>query len=90
MGSHGSASARLPPGCGVRHRRQALRATVGLDYSNVTNFLGLASVRGGAENQAGNIITRLLADDITPDSGGTGVTQMKSPRVDASPAPSNV
>jgi hypothetical protein len=50
---------------------------VGLDYSNVTNFLGLASVHGGAENQAGNIITRLLADDITPASGGTGVTQMK-------------
>jgi hypothetical protein len=36
------------------------------DYSNITNFLGSAVTQGPSANQAGNQITRLLADDITP------------------------
>jgi hypothetical protein len=41
-------------------------------YSNVTNFLGAALSQGPSENQAGNQITRLLADDITPMPGFEG------------------
>jgi hypothetical protein len=38
-----------------------------VDYSNVTNFLGAGIRNGGSTNQAGNTITALVADDITPD-----------------------
>jgi len=38
-----------------------------VDYSNVSNFLGQAFVNGGSEVQGANRITRLIADDITPD-----------------------
>lgn len=34
-------------------------------YSNVTNFLGAAFAHGGAANQSGNTITKLVGDDIT-------------------------
>lgn len=41
-----------------------LRADVVI-YSNVTNFTGFALTNGGATNQSGNTITRMLLDDIT-------------------------
>jgi hypothetical protein len=37
-----------------------------VEYSNITNFTGYALRQGPSANQAGNQITLLLADDITP------------------------
>jgi len=50
-----------------------------VQYSNVTNFLGQAGANGGAVLQGANTITRLAADDITPNGTSTGldVTQVK-------------
>jgi hypothetical protein len=48
------------------------RAYPGAAYSNVDNFSGASFVAGGAANQAGNTITRLAADDITPAAGFSG------------------
>jgi len=48
-------------------------------YDNTTNFLGSAFANGGAQNQSGNTITRLVADDlggIHPFFVGKQVTQM--------------
>lgn len=48
-------------------------------YDNTTNFLGQAFANGGAQNQSGNTITRLVADDlrgIHPFFVGKQVTQM--------------
>jgi hypothetical protein len=42
-------------------------------YSNVTNFLGQAFANGGAASQAGNVITTLVADDLTPAGGYGGL-----------------
>lgn len=42
-------------------------------YSNITNFLGQGLANGGAALQAGNTITRLVADDITPADVYTGL-----------------
>lgn len=42
-------------------------------YSNITNYLGLVVVNGGAATQAGNGITRLVADDLTPAAGFAGL-----------------
>jgi hypothetical protein len=39
------------------------RGTTGI-YSNVANFLGSGFANGGSANQAGNTITRLVADDL--------------------------
>jgi hypothetical protein len=36
-------------------------------YGNVLNFLGQAYAPASAANQAGNLITRLTADDLTPN-----------------------
>jgi hypothetical protein len=36
-------------------------------YSNVTNFLGSGFAAGGSAVQSGNTITRLIADDLTPN-----------------------
>ena len=49
------------------------------DYSNVTNFLGQGVVNGGAALQGTNTITRLVADDITPNGAhvGMSITQLK-------------
>lgn len=41
-------------------------AQADVQYSNVTSFLGQAYANGGAADQAGNAISRLVADDITP------------------------
>lgn len=48
-------------------------------YDNTVNFLGQAFVNGGAANQSGNTITRLVADDlrgIHPFFVGKSVTSM--------------
>src|SRR5262245_38187605 len=37
-------------------------------YSNITNFTGFGYSHGGAEDQSGNIITQLAADDIQLDA----------------------
>ena len=42
-------------------------------YSNITNFLGQGFPNGGTANQAGNLITRLVADDLTPTAGYGGL-----------------
>ncbi len=42
------------------------------DYSNITNFLGLGILQGPSANQAGNQITRLRADDLTPTGAHAG------------------
>ena len=42
------------------------------DYSNVTNFLGQGFVNGGAALQGANTITRLVADDVTPNGADVG------------------
>lgn len=42
-------------------------------YSNVLNFLGSGFPNGGAALQAGNTITRLVADDLTPNPIYTGI-----------------
>ena len=60
----------------------ASRGTTFLDvvqYSNVTNFLGQGFVNGGSGLQGANRITRLVADDLTPNGTSTGldVTQVK-------------
>ena len=49
------------------------------DYSNVTNFLGSGFANGGAALQGTNMITRLVADDITPTGvhAGMSITQLK-------------
>src|ERR1043166_6933527 len=44
-----------------------------LIYDNTLNFSGQVYLNGGAANQAGNTITRLVADDITPLSGYAGM-----------------
>jgi len=46
-------------------------------YNNTTNSLTAALQNGGAANQAGNTITRFVADDIQPLTGfaGKSVTQ---------------
>jgi hypothetical protein len=41
------------------------RATPGASYSNIDTFTGSAFSNGGAANQAGNSITRMVADDIS-------------------------
>ncbi|MBL8760050.1 MAG: hypothetical protein JNL50_01990 [Phycisphaerae bacterium] len=48
-------------------------------YDNTTNFLGQGFANGGSQNQSGNTITRLVADDlrgIHPFFVGKQVTQM--------------
>jgi len=50
----------------------ATAATVTV-YSNIANFSGYVYLSGGAANQAGNTITRLAADDITPAPGFGGL-----------------
>jgi len=52
---------------------------VSVDYSNVTSFLGQGFANGGAALQGANTITRLVADDLTPNGvgAGTDVTQIK-------------
>ncbi len=45
-------------------------------YSNVTNFSGSAFSHGGAAVQAGNTITRLVADDINMIAALPTVTQI--------------
>lgn len=50
----------------------ATAATVTV-YSNISNFTGYTILNGGAANQAGNTITRLTADDITPVPGFGGL-----------------
>ena len=49
-------------------------------YSNTTSYSGFAFSPGGAELQGSNTITRLMADDITPDAGSDGlpVTQISA------------
>jgi hypothetical protein len=49
------------------------------EYSNVSSFSGQAVVNGGTESQGGNLITRLIADDITPLGllGGMDVTELR-------------
>lgn len=42
-------------------------------YSNVINFLGAGFPNGGAALQAGNTITRLVADDLTPNPIYAGI-----------------
>src|SRR4051812_11160069 len=44
-----------------------------LIYDNTLNFSGQVFLNGGAANQSGNTITRLVADDITPLSGYAGM-----------------
>jgi hypothetical protein len=46
-------------------------------YDNVTNFTGFGYANGGAANLAGNTITTLVADDITPAGslGGQDITR---------------
>lgn len=44
-----------------------------LAYSNTASFLGQAFVNGGTANQSGNLITRLVADDLTPAAGMGGL-----------------
>lgn len=39
-------------------------------YSNITNFSGSGFAPGGAANQLGNTITRMVMDDITTVGGG--------------------
>lgn len=48
-------------------------------YSNVINFLGSGFAPGGAANQAGNTITQLVMDDLTPNPiyGGQDVIQFQ-------------
>ena len=43
-----------------------------LIYDNTVNFSGNFFLNGGATNQSGNTITRLVADDITPIGGFSG------------------
>jgi len=43
-------------------------------YNNLTTFSGFAYANGGATNQAGNTITTMVADDITPGAGLVGST----------------
>lgn len=52
---------------------------VTVDYSNVTSFLGQGFANGGTANQAGNLITKIVADNLTPTGAGAGsaVTQIK-------------
>lgn len=49
-------------------------------FSNVTNFEGTGFVNGGTADQAGNLITRLVADDLTmtatPPEPGVGMTKV--------------
>lgn len=54
-------------------------AAAAIAYSNVAGFVGSAYSNGGTANQSGNLITRLVADDLTPDPGAAGqpVTQFK-------------
>ena len=49
------------------------------DYSNVSNFLGSGFVNAGVALQGTNMITRLVADDITPTGthAGMSITQFK-------------
>ena len=50
-----------------------------VEYSNVSNFLGLVFVNGGTALQGANLITRMVMDDILPtgDNAGQDVTQIK-------------
>jgi hypothetical protein len=43
-----------------------------VEYSNLASFTGGAFSQGASANQAGNQITRLLADDITPTGAHAG------------------
>ena len=54
-------------------------AGLAVDYSNVTTFLGQTVLNGGAANQAGNTITRMTMDDLTPTgtNAGQDVLQFK-------------
>lgn len=52
---------------------QVYRPAISARYSNVTTFLGAGVANGGAALQAGNTITRLVADDLTPTGGGVDV-----------------
>ena len=64
--------ATLPLGDQVTLAPDATAATVTV-YSNIANFSGYTYLNGGAANQAGNTITRLAADDITPAPGFGGL-----------------
>lgn len=57
----------------VKQLRSFTTAGTAVDYSNVTTFLGSTALNGGAANQAGNTITRLTADDITPTGTNAGL-----------------
>ena len=45
---------------------------LGPEYSNVSNFLGQGLTHGGTANQGGNLITRMIMDDITPTGNNAG------------------
>lgn len=57
-------------------------------YSNVTNFLGSGFAPGGAALQSGNTITRLVADDLTPNPvyAGLDVVSISFALVNLNPA----
>ena len=45
-----------------------------MDYSNITNFLGLGVAQGPSALQGANQITRLIADDLTPNGVNAGAS----------------
>ena len=45
-------------------------------YSNVTTFTGFGGLNGGSANQAGNTITRLVADDLVTVSPNAVIDQI--------------
>lgn len=49
------------------------------EYSNLATFSGQAFPHGGTQNQSGNLITRLVADDVTPmgAAAGADVTELR-------------
>ena len=53
---------------------QAASATEVFVYNNTLSDTGFYFANGGAANQAGNTITTLVADDITPAAGYSGLT----------------
>lgn len=55
----------------------ATAATVTV-YSNISNFTGYTVLNGLATNQAGNTITKLIADDITPAPGFGGLNVIQA------------
>jgi hypothetical protein len=56
---------------------QHLHATATVTYDNTVNFTGFGFANGGAANLAGNTITKMVMDDLTPTGVSGDVTSFK-------------